>query len=242
MTAKHYPNVVGALDSGIAAADTTISSPGLAALPAIAAPAYVWICMDPLRAAGAPEWMKITAHTAGATTATVTRGEEGSTARDHLTSTDWVHAVAASELDAFSSFTGCRSFRSAALAVPNAAWTAIPLDAETFDTHGFHDNATNPSRFTVPAGKAGKYRISAQVTWSANATGGRYAGIRKNGLEMAVAAFVPSTANTAAVVTDVLDLVVGDYVEMWGWQNSGGSLNVAGGTSQTFFSIEHLGS
>jgi hypothetical protein len=34
---------------------------------------------------------------------------------------------------------------------------AIPFVSETFDTDTFHSTSTNTTRFTVPAGKAGKY-------------------------------------------------------------------------------------
>lgn len=75
------------------------SSPALASLPLVASPDIVHICVDPDGIAGAPEWMKITAHTAAATTATVARASEGSTARKHKANIEWVHTLAPSEMD-----------------------------------------------------------------------------------------------------------------------------------------------
>lgn len=100
MPALHLPNIGGELDVTLAAADLTLSSPALEALGAIAAPDFLWICVDPDGIRGQPEWMKVTAHTSGAGTATVTRAQEGSTARIHKAKMEWVHTLAPSEVDA----------------------------------------------------------------------------------------------------------------------------------------------
>ena len=70
---------------------TTLNSAGLANLPAVASNHAV-IILDPGRAAGAPEIVIVTAHTAAATSATITRGAYGTTARQHASGTTWVHA------------------------------------------------------------------------------------------------------------------------------------------------------
>ena len=37
----------------------------------------------------------------------------------------------------------------------------VAFTTEEFDTNGFHDNSTNNSRLTIPAGYAGKYIVAA---------------------------------------------------------------------------------
>lgn len=71
---------------------TTINSAGLANLEAIATEHAV-IILDPFRVAGAPEIVIVTAHTGAATSATITRGAYGTSARQHALGTLWVHAA-----------------------------------------------------------------------------------------------------------------------------------------------------
>ena len=79
-------------DNPLAIGATTINSAGLANLPVVTAGNHAVIILDPLRAAGAPEIVLVTAHTAAATSATITRGAYGTTARAHNSGTLWVHA------------------------------------------------------------------------------------------------------------------------------------------------------
>lgn len=87
----------GTLDATLSAVGTTFSSPELASLPAIAAPEFVKATLD-LEQTGAPEIVYITAHATSATTATITRGEEGTTAREHLSGLKWAAGVTAEDM------------------------------------------------------------------------------------------------------------------------------------------------
>lgn len=59
---------------------------------------------------------------------------------------------------------GCRAHRVTNQAgVMNLAVTPIDLNVEAYDTDGFHDNSTNPSRITIPSGFDGLYVINCQV-------------------------------------------------------------------------------
>lgn len=78
---------------------TTINSAAFASIPAISATQHFPIVMDPLATAGAPEIVWITAHTASATSATVLRGQEGTTARQHAQGMTWRHAALVSDFD-----------------------------------------------------------------------------------------------------------------------------------------------
>ncbi len=70
---------------------TTLSSNELSTFPAVVSPDIGVIVLDPRGTAGAPEVVWVTAHTAAATTATITRGQEGTAARQHLVGVAWVH-------------------------------------------------------------------------------------------------------------------------------------------------------
>jgi hypothetical protein len=78
---------------------TTINSAAFASLPAVTSTSHLPIVMDPTGSAGAPEIIYITAHTALATSATVVRGQEGSSARQHATGMTWRHAALVSDYD-----------------------------------------------------------------------------------------------------------------------------------------------
>lgn len=79
------------LNNPLAIGDTTLSSNGLGGLAAIAAPDIAKIILDPAGSAGNPEVVYVTAHSAAATTATIARAKESSTARAHAVGIPWVH-------------------------------------------------------------------------------------------------------------------------------------------------------
>jgi microcystin-dependent protein len=69
---------------GINVGDTVLSSPQFAMLPVVASPDILPFTIDPDAVAGTPEVVYITACAgAGATSVTVLRGQEGTTARSH---------------------------------------------------------------------------------------------------------------------------------------------------------------
>lgn len=85
-------NVFGTVsDNPLTNSATTLNSAGLANLAAVSS-AHAILVLDPLRSAGAPEVVIVTAHTGSATSATVTRGAYGTSARQHAQGTLWVHA------------------------------------------------------------------------------------------------------------------------------------------------------
>lgn len=85
-------NVFGTVsDNPLTNVAVALNSAGLTNLPAVSGD-HAILVLDPLRTAGAPELIVVTAHTASATVATVTRGAYGTTARQHLNGVMWVHA------------------------------------------------------------------------------------------------------------------------------------------------------
>ena len=103
---------------------------------------------------------------------------------------------------------------------------AIPLNAEEFDSHSQHDDSTNPERFTCV--KAGTYLVTGQVSFTANSTGNRDALLRKNGTDYVgqTRYLTMASGNTSVPVFAMVELAVGDYVELIGRQYSGGSLTL----------------
>lgn len=88
-------------DSPLTAGATTINSAAFANLPEVASPDTMWIVLDPGGDNGAPEIVQVTAHTASATSATVVRAQQDTTAREHTSGTTWRCAVTKSDLDGF---------------------------------------------------------------------------------------------------------------------------------------------
>ena len=85
-------NVFGTTtDTPLTAGATTLNSAGLANLIAVTGSDTAVITLDPNRVNGAPEIVTVTAHTGSATSATITRAAEGTSAREHPAGTFWVH-------------------------------------------------------------------------------------------------------------------------------------------------------
>ena len=120
--------------------------------------------------------------------------------------------------------------RTANQSISTGTDTAIQLTAaDSFDSNGLHDPATNNTRLT--ASVAGKYLVAGEITFAAN-TGGtqRYARIRKNGSSTQATcrdSQAPASGVTPTVqVVAFVQLAASDYVELMAYQDSGGALNV----------------
>jgi hypothetical protein len=145
---------------------------------------------------------------------------------------------------AASSFAGCYLSKSANQSLANNTSVSITFDTEQFDTDGFHSTVTNTQRITIPTGKAGKYLFIGQLAYASNSTGLRYATLNKNGTTNFGRAMNAAISGdvTWLVVSSVINLAEGDYVQMNADQNSGGSLNALGtGIDVTTLSATFLG-
>lgn len=81
-------------DNPLTSGATTLTSGALAAVSGgVGSTQYLAIVIDPDGNDGAPEIVHVTALTGGAGSATIARGREGTTARQHDAGTPWVHAV-----------------------------------------------------------------------------------------------------------------------------------------------------
>lgn len=98
---RKLQNFVGGLveDNPLTAAATTVNSAGLAVIAGgISSSEHMPIVLDPDGIGGAPEIAYITALTAGTGAATIARGQEGTTAREHNRDTPWVASITALDL------------------------------------------------------------------------------------------------------------------------------------------------
>lgn len=117
---------------------------------------------------------------------------------------------------------------------------AITFDTERWDYYpaGYteqHSTSANTSRLTcrVP----GLYQIGGWFGWDANATGIRYGYLRLNGVtDMAVEGGLAASATGGYYMnlSALYRLSVGDYVELLGYQNSGGTRTIAAGAEFWF--------
>jgi hypothetical protein len=115
------------------------------------------------------------------------------------------------------------AYASVAQSMANNAFTKIICNVEDVDSANCYSTSTG--RFTPT--EAGYYQISGGVQTASN--GGTMALVYKNGSEYARGSF-PNSA-TVGVAGSISTLVymngTSDYVELYGFQSSGGSLNTA---------------
>jgi len=117
-----------------------------------------------------------------------------------------------------STYSGASAYRSSSQTLTANAYTAIQWNAEYWDTNTFHDNATNPSRFTVPSGKAGYYSFRFNVGIG-SISGDVYFHVRVNGTTKWNFSWdMNSPTNVMSSAT--LSLAVGDYVELFIYNTS----------------------
>jgi hypothetical protein len=109
--------------------------------------------------------------------------------------------------------------------VANGAWAVLTFDSEITDPSNGHSTSTNTSRYTCQY--AGWYRITGRAAFAANGTGSRGARIHKNGNYIQGAANLCGAGTLTGMVecSHVLQLAVGDYIEVAGGQNSGVALS-----------------
>ena len=122
--------------------------------------------------------------------------------------------------------------------------TKVQCGTEVYDTDSAYDNATN-YRFTVPSGKAGKYYFFGGGKGQSSSTDTIEAMsiyLYKNGAQARRNEYFQTSSNDATIIgasiNQVLDLVAGDYVELYGIVNvsSGTPRFDAGGTGgATYF-------
>jgi len=104
---------------------------------------------------------------------------------------------------------------------------AVTFNTERYDDAEYHSTSSNTSRLTIA--QPGRYRVGGCLAFAANATGVRYAQLRVNGTTyIAIQGSVSMGGAVATILTVETDyeFAAADYVELVGYQDSGGALNM----------------
>lgn len=125
-------------------------------------------------------------------------------------------------------------------ALGTGSWTAVGFDSSTFDSYGGHSNSTNNSRYTIQA--AGKYLVGGAVAFTGSSTNARGAKVMKNGAVIQGPYSLHAATTTRAMSESSAGFIapcsVGDYLELAGFQDTGGSLNTTITSDQaSFFTV-----
>ena len=119
-----------------------------------------------------------------------------------------------------------RVYHNANQSIANTTATALAFNSERFDSGSYHSTSSNTSRLTLGAGT---WLFGGCAQWASNGTGQRrlytvFGGGSNDGC------FVNQTPIsgdvTVQAVVGTQQLVGGDYAELYGYQSSGGALNV----------------
>ncbi|WP_055590128.1 hypothetical protein [Peterkaempfera griseoplana] len=126
-----------------------------------------------------------------------------------------------------------RGYQTSTQSIADSTWAALNLDTESFDSDAGHSTSSNTSRYTVQV--AGTYLIIGSAGFTASATGVRAVRLLVNGANPITGTFVKTMAaaagNSSGLVTTALSsFSAGDYVEVQGYQTSGGALSTSAGS------------
>lgn len=133
----------------------------------------------------------------------------------------------------------------ATTSLTTGTWTVIGMDSSTFDNYGGHSNSVSNSRYTVQA--TGKYLVGGAVAIANNSSGSRAAKVMKNGavIQGPYSLVPPSSARPTSVTVAgfIVPCTAGDYLELAGFQDSGGTLATVITTDQSsFFTVLRVSS
>jgi hypothetical protein len=143
-----------------------------------------------------------------------------------------------------STFVGCAIYNESGINTSNSTTTTMPFTSENIDTNSFHDNSTNNSRITIPSGKAGYYEVSYTTLfqgYSGSTTLFFLTFVNGSQVMNCKAAIVAGGGEQNFISTRILNLAVGDYVELKVWQNSGIDRYFYVPSGQAQASIKYLG-
>lgn len=118
--------------------------------------------------------------------------------------------------------------RTANQGVASATTTYISFDTAVTNDHGVW-SAGNPTRLTVPAGQAGIWQAFAWTFWTSagGQVGQRQSGFRQNGTTFLFPdTRTPINGGCSVTLNFLRRLNAGDYIEVYGYQDSGGNLDI----------------
>jgi len=116
-------------------------------------------------------------------------------------------------------------------AIANTTYTLLQFDTESFDTDSAYNTGTY--KFTVPSGEGGKYLIGCAVK-STGATDRLILRLEKNDGNTFYSETY-SESNASCQFDILMDLAAADHLKVAVYQNSGGSLDLEGGSGTNAF-------
>lgn len=122
----------------------------------------------------------------------------------------------------------------------NSVATALTWDTEVEDTHGWHSTTSNTSRITPTV--AGWIEVIAFIHFAGNTTGRRAAVLKLNAGSPNYGEIKAATSASGVSSSVTRQYEVNgttDYVEVFGFQDSGGALNTAD-TTNTYVAARWL--
>jgi hypothetical protein len=141
------------------------------------------------------------------------------------------------------------TYQTTVQSIANITWTAINFHLDVYDTINGHSTVTNITRYTPNV--SGTYDVEGQIAYAVNSTNDRGAQFRRNGSTIdglqygAARAGAGSSFASIATCSGVVFLNGStDYIELYGFQESGGSLNTSYGAGFTtsFMKARRVGS
>ncbi|MFI8459019.1 hypothetical protein [Kitasatospora sp. NPDC085464] len=121
-------------------------------------------------------------------------------------------------------------YQSTSQSLSNSSWTPLNIDTVANDPYGGHSSTSNTSRYTCQPGAGGWYTACGVYAPNGNGNGFRAVKLQVNGTAvLGAAAYLPAMGPEMGLVTPVKDIFLkpGDYIEVCGWQSSGGALGTA---------------
>lgn len=124
----------------------------------------------------------------------------------------------------------------------NAGFGYILLDTDLLDPYNGHSTTVSNQRYVAQV--AGWYLVLGQIGWTGNSSGRRVLAISVNAAAPGGSInYTVGNAGTGGVTNDsneisgLVFLNVGDHVELQGFQDSGASLALAGGSYQAMMTV-----
>jgi len=133
-----------------------------------------------------------------------------------------------------------KAYRSTDQSYSAATDTKVQFDTKVFDPYSDYDNTTN-YRYTVHSGFDGQYVVHAQLKIAGRSAAGYIiAKIFKNGSQVTehIRPYAGDSQNFKFDALSVLDLVAGDYIEVYVYDTQAGTIK--GGSGLSYFEIYRL--
>jgi len=150
------------------------------------------------------------------------------------------HQINSLRLDYSITYGRAKAYLSADQSYSAGTDTKVQFNTKVFDPNSQYDNITN-YRYTVSSGYDGQHVVHAQVQVAGHSSANMMAlFIEKNGsiVHRKLYSYAAESYGFALDITAVLDLVAGDYIEIFVSDVLAGTIK--GGSDKTFFEVFRL--